>query len=92
MIKKDIVRNISTNLGIDEDDIKVIVDNFMKEVSNGISNGENVYLRGFGTFLLKTMKSKVGQDMIRGEQIVIPEHKKLYFKAGKELQEKIKEL
>jgi|TARA_R110000796_G_scaffold154621_1_gene271314 DNA-binding protein HU-beta len=92
MVKKDIIRNISSNLGIDEEDIKVIVDSFMREVNEGIGQGENIYLRGFGTFSLKSMKSKIGQDMIRGEQIIIPAQKKLYFKAGKELQERIKKL
>ena len=92
MIKKDIVRNISKNLGIEEDDIRIIVHHFMKEISKGISSGESVYLRGFGTFALKTMKEKMGQDMMRGKQIVIPAHKKLSFKAGKELQQNIKDI
>jgi len=92
MVKKDIVNNISENLGIDRDDVRVIIDSFMDELSVGISNGENIYLRGFGTFQLKTMKEKKGRDMVRGKQIIIPAHKKLYFNPGNRIVESIKEL
>lgn len=92
MVKKDIIDNISDDLGIDKDDIRIIVDSFMQQVSKGIASGENIYLRGFGTFKFKTMKEKKGRDMVRGKTVIIPEHKKLFFNAGSAIVESIKKL
>ena len=52
MTKADIVSNISEQLGIDRADVQATVEKFMKEVIGSLENGENVYLRGFGSFSL----------------------------------------
>ena len=54
MTKADIVSNISNELGIDRADVQATVEKFMKEVKISLENGENVYLRGFGSFIIKT--------------------------------------
>ena len=53
MTKADIVSNISKNLGIEKVDVQLTVESLMKEIINSLENGENVYLRGFGSFIIK---------------------------------------
>ena len=54
MTKADIVTNISDKLGIDKVDVQATIENFMTEVKQSLENGENVYLRSFGSFIIKT--------------------------------------
>ena len=63
MTKADIVSNISDQLGIDRADVLATVENFMKEVKASLEKGENVYLRGFGSFIIKTRAEKTGRDI-----------------------------
>ena len=63
MTKADIVSNISDQLGIDRADVQATVENFMKEVKASLEKGENVYLRGFGSFIIKTRAEKTGRDI-----------------------------
>ena len=58
MTKADIVSNISDQLGIDRADVQATVEKFMKEVKVSLEKGENVYLRGFGSFVIKTRAEK----------------------------------
>jgi len=58
MTKADIVSNISDQLGIDRADVQATVEKFMKEVKISLEKGENVYLRGFGSFVIKTRAEK----------------------------------
>ncbi|MDC0001230.1 HU family DNA-binding protein, partial [Flavobacteriaceae bacterium] len=60
MTKADIVSNISDKLGIDRADVQATVEKFMKEVKVSLEKGENVYLRGFGSFIIKTRAEKTG--------------------------------
>lgn len=90
MVKQDIVDNISENLGIDSDDIKVVIDNFMKEFKDGISRGENIYLRGLGSFTLKDTKPKKRFNINKGENILIPTKKTINFKPSIEIAKKVK--
>ena len=92
MVKKDIVKSISIKLGIDEDDIRIIINTFMDEVTRFISLGNNIYLRGFGTFYIKKIKSRRNFNIRADKNIVQPDKKKLVFKAGKKILEKVAEL
>jgi len=58
MTKAEIVSNISDQLGIDKGDVQATVEKFMEEVKGSLENGENVYLRGFGSFVIKTRAKK----------------------------------
>ena len=58
MTKAEIVSNISSELGIDRADVQATVENFMKEIKTSLEKGENVYLRGFGSFIIKTRAEK----------------------------------
>ena len=58
MTKADIVSNISKNLGIEKIDVQLTVESVMKEIISSLENGENVYLRGFGSFIVKKKSRK----------------------------------
>ena len=62
MTKADIVSNISKNLGIEKVDVQLTVESLMKEIINSLENGENVYLRGFGSFIVKKRAEKTARN------------------------------
>ena len=63
MTKADIVSNISKNLGIEKVDVQLTVESLMKEIINSLESGENVYLRGFGSFIVKKRAEKKGRNI-----------------------------
>ena len=83
MTKADIVSNISNELGIDRADVQATVEKFMKEVKISLEKGEHVYLRGFGSFIIKTRAEKTGRNISRNVAIKIPAHNIPAFKPAK---------
>ena len=53
MTKADIVSKVSNNLGLEKNEVLATVENLMNEIKDSLNNGENVYLRGFGSFIVK---------------------------------------
>ena len=53
MTKAELVAKISSNLGLEKNEVLATVEDFMEEVKNSLNEGENVYLRGFGSFVVK---------------------------------------
>ncbi len=90
MTKAEIVSNISEKLGVDKSDTQAIVNHFMKEVRSAMESGENVYLRGFGSFVIKTRKAKKGRNISKNITIDIPAHNIPSFKPAKVFLEKVK--
>ena len=72
MTKADIVSNISKNLGIEKIDVQLTVESVMKEIISSLENGENVYLRGFGSFIVKKRAEKKGRNIKNNTTIKIP--------------------
>ena len=83
MTKADIVNNISDQLGIDKTDVQATVEKFMSEIKNSLDNGENVYLRGFGSFIIKTRAEKTGRNISKNTAVKIPAHNIPAFKPAK---------
>ena len=83
MTKADIVSNISKNLGIEKVDVQLTIESLMKEVINSLESGENVYLRGFGTFVVKRRAEKTGRNIKNNTTIKIPAHNIPAFKPSK---------
>ncbi|MDR0866240.1 MAG: integration host factor subunit beta [Candidatus Symbiothrix sp.] len=73
MTKADIVNAISKNTGIDRASVLASVEGFMDEVMKSMSNGENVYLRGFGSFVVKKRAAKAARHIKNETTIIIPE-------------------
>ena len=63
MTKADIVAKISEKLGMEKGDVQATVETFMKEVKTSLEGGDNVYLRGFGSFIIKTRAEKTGRNI-----------------------------
>jgi DNA-binding protein HU-beta len=73
MNRNEIVNNISFKHNLPKDDVNTVVVEFMNAVKEANIKGETVYLRGFGTFGLRTRKSQVARDICRGKSIDIKE-------------------
>ena len=85
MTKADLINEIAIASGYDKKSITVIVEGFMKGVKKNLAKGENVYLRGFGSFTLKKRAAKVARNITSSTSIRVPEHSVVSFKAAKEL-------
>jgi len=83
MTKADIVNEISQSTGLDKAAVLAIVEKFMEQVKENMINGENIYLRGFGSFVHKTRKAKTARNISKNTTIVIPEHEVPVFKPSK---------
>ena len=74
MTKAEIVANISDKLGIEKVDVQLTVESLMQEIINSLENGENVYLRGFGSFIVKKRAEKTARNIKKNTTIKIPAH------------------
>ena len=90
MTKADIVAKISEKLGLEKGDVQATVESFMDEVKNSLETGDNVYLRGFGSFIIKTRAEKTGRNITKGTSIIIPAHNVPTFKPAKTFIEDVK--
>ncbi len=83
MTKAEIVNEISRNTGIDKSTVMAVVENFMEVMKDTMADGSNVYLRGFGSFIIKTRKEKTARNITKNTSIKVPEHKIPAFKPSK---------
>jgi DNA-binding protein HU-beta len=90
MTKADIVSEISAKTGMDKADVLVVVEAFMASVKNSLEKGENVYLRGFGSFINKKRAQKLGRNILAKTQVVIPAHYIPAFKPAREFMDSVK--
>lgn len=90
MTKADIVAEISNRTGIEKITAQSAVETFMDVVKNAMENGDNVYLRGFGSFIIKHRKQKTGRNISKKVSIVIPAHNIPAFKPAKTFVESVK--
>ena len=90
MTKADIVNEISKSTGIDKATVLETVEKFMEAVKDSLANGENVYLRGFGSFIIKTRSQKTARNISKSTTIIIPEHNIPAFKPAKLFMEVVK--
>ena len=90
MTKAEIVSNISRKLGIEKADIQATVESLMQEIIGSLESGENVYLRGFGSFVVKTRAEKTGRNISKNTAVKIPAHNIPAFKPAKIFVEGVK--
>ncbi len=90
MTKAEIVNEISKETGIDKATVLTTVEAFMEAVKSTMSKGENVYLRGFGSFILKKRAPKTARNISQNTTIIIPEHNIPAFKPAKSFVSTIK--
>ncbi|MCE2823695.1 MAG: HU family DNA-binding protein [Bacteroidota bacterium] len=90
MRKADLVNAISEKTGIAKVDVLVTLEELFKEIKTTMTGGENVYVRGFGSFVIKRRAKKVGRNIKKGKSIEIPEHFIPSFKPAKVFVEQVK--
>jgi DNA-binding protein HU-beta len=90
MRKADIVNIIADKTGIPKVDVLVTLETLLKEIKGQISNGENIYIRGFGSFITKKRAAKIGRNIKRNVAVHIPEHYIPAFKPSKEFMAEVK--
>jgi len=91
MRKADLVNAISEKTGVPKVDVLVTLEYFFTEVKNGLASGENVYIRGFGSFVIKKRAKKIGRHIKRNVAIEIPEHYIPSFKPAKIFIDQVKD-
>ena len=91
MTKADIVSEISNGIGVDKITVLKTVEAFMESVKKSIVNNRNVYLRGFGSFIVKQRAQKTARNITKNTTIIIPAHKAPTFKPSKKFVAKVKE-
>ena len=84
MTKADIINELVAKTGYDKKTIGVIVEAFTESVKNNLTNGENVYIRGFGSFITKKRAAKVARNILKQTSVAVPEHMIPAFKPAAE--------
>ena len=69
MTKAELVNTISNKLGTEKNETQKVVEAFMQEIRTSMYNGDNVYLRGFGSFIIKTRAAKTGRNISKNTAI-----------------------
>jgi DNA-binding protein HU-beta len=90
MTKAELVAEISRNTGVQRDTVLAVVEEFMTTVKDTVANGDNVCLRGFGTFELKKRAAKAARNISKNTIVNIPARNIPYFKPAREFKEAAK--
>lgn len=91
MTKADIVADIAKSTGMEKAQVQLVVEAFMENIKETMTEGNNVYLRGFGSFIIKARAQKVARNISKNTTIVIPEHNIPAFKPSKTFSNVVKE-
>ena len=84
MTKADIISEISDKTGIEKVIVSETIESFFKTMKTNMIDGNNVYFRGFGSFILQHRKAKIGRNITKNTSVVIKEHYIPKFKPSKE--------
>ena len=91
MTKADVIAQISEKTGVDKGDVQQTLESFFTVVKDSLSEGENLYVRGFGSFINKKRARKVARNISKGTSMIIDEHFVPSFKPAKVFVEQVKE-
>jgi DNA-binding protein HU-beta len=90
MRKADLINKISDKTGIPKVDVLVTLETMFREIKTSLAHGENLYIRGFGSFIIKKRAAKIGRNIKKNVSVSIPEHFIPAFKPAKEFIQEIK--
>jgi DNA-binding protein HU-beta len=90
MTKADLIAKISDETGLERNEISRTVESMMESIKSSLTNGQNVYLRGFGSFVVRERKQKTGRNISKNTTIIIPAHNIPSFKPAKVFVEQVK--
>ena len=91
MRKADLVNMIADKTGVPKVDVLVSLETFFNEIKDALSSGENVYIRGFGSFIIKRRAKKIGRHIKKNVALEIPEHYIPAFKPAKIFMDQVKD-
>lgn len=91
MRKAELVNLISEKTGVPKVDVLVSMETFFNEIKETLSSGENVYIRGFGSFIIKKRAKKIGRHIKKNVSLEIPEHYIPAFKPAKIFVDQVKD-
>ncbi len=89
MTKADIVSEIAKTTGIDKVAVLTVVEQFMTVVKDSLAHGENVYLRGFGSYIVKQRAEKTARNISKNTSIIIPAHNIPAFKPANTFKDEV---
>ena len=92
MIKMEIVNNVAAATGMQKKDVEHVVNGVLNEIETSLSNGENVYLRGLGTFKIVVRAKHIAQNIRKRTSVVIPAHKVINFLPSRDLTNNVSQL
>ena len=90
MTKADIVNEVAKATGIEKIAVQNVIESFMESVKDSLANDNNVYLRGFGSFIVKKHAKKTARNISKNTTLIIPEHNIPSFKPAKVFMSKVK--
>ena len=90
MTKIEIVREIASKTGLPTKDVLVIVESLMETIKTSMANGEEVFFRGFGSFIIKRRAEKTARDISKNITVIVPAHDIPAFKPAKEFMDQVK--
>lgn len=90
MTKAEIVAEIASKTGIEKQVVMQVVEGMMETIKTSMSNGEEVFLRGFGSFIIKHRAEKTARNISKNTTMIIPAHNIPAFKPAKSFVEKLK--
>jgi integration host factor subunit beta len=91
MTKAELVEKVASTIKLSQKETEVIVGIILQSITESLSAGDKVELRGFGSFRIRERKPRVGRNPKSGELVEVPAKKVPFFKAGKELRERVDE-
>ena len=89
MTKAEIVSEIASKTGIDKREVLMVVESLMDTIKTTMTNGEEVFLRGFGSFIIKRRAEKTARNISKNTTMIVPAHNIPAFKPAKEFLEKV---
>lgn len=89
MTKAEIATEIAKTTGIDKTTVVNVIEQFMAAVKDSLAHGENVYLRGFGSFIVKHRAEKTARNINKNTTIIIPAHNIPAFKPAAEFKKEV---
>jgi DNA-binding protein HU-beta len=90
MTKADVISEIAEKTGVDKSDVTATVESFFVVVKNSMADGNDIFIRGFGSFINKKKARKIGRNISKNTAVIIEEHYAPKFKPAKEFINKVK--
>ena len=90
MTKAEIVNEVAKATGIEKVTVQTVVEAFMESVKGSVISGEPVYLRGFGSFIIKHRAQKAARNITKKTTMTIPAHNIPAFKPAKVFMDQVK--